>query len=329
MHHGDLRSAHQILTGMIHRGDPGAPPLVLSCVDPAARVLRVGIDPAAALPRRDAEAWVREQVGDVPVWVRPLTFHRHANKQALTRPLLGGVQITCPAAAGVGSIGVVVQRPSGGERGFVTAGHTVGAVNNVVYQPRQSTVNNWQVGVARVVSAYGGQALSDSAFVGLDPIPVDLPPIGYIWKSGTARYQVANVLPPALYGVPVMMQGASSATAERSGDIVSVGATVRFSDGGVLTGQIIAAYVSHAGDSGGPVYIPMSDNVNVHLLGINVGSSQSADINPAPPLGTYGVCSPWASIVSELGAMDVLAAQAPRVTQDTPPARDSIVKLGI
>lgn len=240
-------------------------------------------------------------VGEIEITVVEKTFMRHANKQALNRPVIGGIQIRQPGLNAVGTAGVVVE--INGAIGVITAGHVVGAINNSVYQPMQSNRNNWEIGIVTHISDYTGNALSDSAFVQLN----DEGEPFQIWKNAKSRYIVTGT-GTAQVGGAVLMQGASIKTLERPGVICSTNATVRFSDGGVLSDQYLATYLTRNGDSGAPVYIKNMDP-NVTLIGINVGGTEfqyieegAPDQNTYPPNkdGMYAVISKWDNILGDL-----------------------------
>jgi hypothetical protein len=235
---------------------------------------------------------------------------RHANKRDYNRPLLGGIYISCPAVTGEGTICISATRA--GVPGFVTCGHVVGQAGVDVYQPRQSSTNNWLAGRSTVVSNYTGHAASDSAFVALAG-GVAMTPAA-IWKS----YQAIGIYDAPAPGTAVSMQGASTQTTLRSGIVCGKNVTVTFADGGVLSNQLLANYLSTTGDSGAPVFYPL-DGTSVLLVGLNVGATQPAYTNPPPnpavyppaSNGTYAVISPWSNVESDLGLSLGLAVQTP------------------
>ncbi len=242
-------------------------------------------------------------VGEIGITVVQKTFVRHANKQVFNRPVIGGIQILVPDLQAAGSTGVVVVLDD--VLGVITAGHVVGAIGAHVYQPRQSDHNNWEIGDVTCISNYGGAALSDSAFVQLND------GVGNtqwrVWKTANLQYTVTDTQ-IAQVGDDVSMQGASTQATERSGVICSVDATVRFEDGGVLSQQYLATYLTRVGDSGAPVYIK-GPNPNIVLIGINVGGTAIDDIeqgapDPAtyPPNadGMYAVISKWENVLADL-----------------------------
>ena len=114
-----------------------------------------------------------------------------------------------------------------------------------------------------------------------------------------------------------MQWGASTQTALRAEDICAKNVTVTFSDGGVLSNQLLANYLSVAGDSGAPVFYPLDDGTSVLLVGLNVGAAQPADTNPQPvgrptaPNGTYAVIRPWRNVENDLELTLGLLARLP------------------
>lgn len=244
-------------------------------------------------------------VGETEIHLVKQTFVRHANKQSLNRPIIGGIQIRVSDAQGTaaGTAGIVVNRND--DIGVITAGHVVGTINATVYQPRQSDMNNWEIGRATRISDYLNQARSDSAFVKLN---TDISSTERrIWKSSNTQYTVADTGTVQL-GDTVYMQGAATAQTERTGRICSVNATVRFEDGGVLTHQYLATYLTRVGDSGAPVYAKGVDP-EVTLIGINVGGTEIQDIQagapntntyPANGDSRYAVISQWENVLLDL-----------------------------
>jgi hypothetical protein len=193
-----------------------------------------------------------------------------------------------------------------GVSGFVTCGHVVEKVGIKVYQPQKSDRNDWLVGESTVVSNYTGRALSDSAFVAAGR-GVEITE-HRIWKSSTKSYTVTGIYDAAKPGTEVSMQGASTATTLRNGVVCGTNVTVTFADGGVLTEQLLANYLSTEGDSGAPTFVTINDE-SVLIVGLNVGSTAPAHTNPAPnpgiypPAGdgTYAIVTPWNNVERDLG----------------------------
>jgi hypothetical protein len=232
---------------------------------------------------------------------------RHASKKDHNRPLIGGLHVTSPLPGNTYAEGsICVGAIRNGLLGFVTAGHVAAPAGTVFYQPRISNMNNWTAGTTAVVSGYAVNAQSDSAFLRDGTVPPGSITRSRIWRSANSQYTVAGVTVPVV-NTAVFMQGAALA-AERSGIICAVGATIRFADGGVLTGQCLASYRSREGDSGAPVYVKGADP-QVSLIGLNVGATEPQYIDPPinpvayPPAddGTYAIISPWANVAAELG----------------------------
>jgi hypothetical protein len=300
-----VQRAHQQISAMMIERRLSELPISLCYINHKTNRLVIGLADATPETARHYHRRLRAVIGNVPVTLLACRAVRHANKQDYTRPLIGGILINCPdvGASGVGTICLVASR--GGQQGFVTCGHVVVNADAEVYQPRQSTVNDWLVGTATVVSNYTGTANSDSAFVtAVDTVA--LSPLT-IWKGSSALYTVTGLRVPGL-GQAVSMQGASNKTTERFGVIAGANVTVNFADGGVLQGQLLANYLSSDGDSGAPVYVKTNDT-EVELVGLNVGGTEPQYTNPQPNQGTYppasngtyAIISPWASIEHDLG----------------------------
>jgi hypothetical protein len=300
----ELARGHRILAGRLGREETDFVTLVSH--DPTA--VTVGIDPGSAPPLPIVRRRLRALVGDLPVRiVAAPPARRHLNKQDHYDKPPGGVQIVATGAqAGAGSICVVARNVNLGVIGVVTAGHVVENLGADVFQPRDSKRNDWKIGQGTVVVGAGGRAKSDSAFVTLTDPSV---PTGLIWKSSKAVYTVGGI-GVAHLGLTVAMQGASTKLTERTGEIGSLKATVKFDDGGILDDQMLANYLSQHGDSGAPVYVKGA-NDTVTLVGLNVGAALVADITSGapdptqyPPIkGTYAVISPWARVSADLGGL--------------------------
>jgi hypothetical protein len=294
-----LIESHARVTGLMAQRGSGLP-LTLSYIDPASGTLVLGLSEWSSA----SIAAARELAGNVPLRIVPFRAVRHANKGSFQRPLIGGIGVkTAAGGIGVGTICIAATRD--GKSGFVTAGHVVSPVGTAVYQPQKSTVNNWLVGSSVKVTDFAGTANSDSAFVelaGEATITADA-----IWKSSASVYTKTGISDPVL-GTDVFMQGASTQTTERPGKIAGKDVTVTFEDGGTLLHQLLANYLSAAGDSGGPVYVKGVDP-SVLLVGLNVGAAFPQDTNPPPnevtypppANGRYGIISPWAAVVADLG----------------------------
>lgn len=287
-----LRHAHDRITEeMAHRGL--GPEINLCYVDPERGGVIVGVKGKASVQRERVRELAR---GARLRFVPNAPAVRHLNKQDHIRPLLGGTQIAAPDVKGLGTICI----PQGD--GYVTAGHVVVRPGVQVYQPRKSDINDWKAGVSTTVSNYTTNAKSDSAYVAFQ----DVKRGDEIWKSSSSNYNVASIAPAPALGTNVSMQGASTKTALRSGVIAARNVTVTFADGGVLTEQLLANYLSAEGDSGAPVFIPDSGN-NVALVGLNVGATEPKFVQPPPDQGTYppvngtyAVISTWANVRQDL-----------------------------
>jgi hypothetical protein len=295
-----LRAAHDRISHAMMSEGLGFP-VCLCYVDTQNGCVVVGVDNTATELLRGYRR-MKQLAGGAPV----RAFHaapaiRHANKKEHNRPLVGGLYIACPAVIGEGTVCIGASRD--GTAGFVTCGHVVEGVGVEVFQPRQSTAHDWLVGRSTVVSDYAGNAASDSAFVTrAHGVTAGLT----IWKSSSTTYTAIGIYDAPEPGTQVSMQGASTKTTLRTGDICAKNVTVRFSDGGVLRDQLLANYLSVAGDSGAPVFYPLGDGTSVLLVGLNVGAAQPGDTTPQPvgrrtaPDGTYAVISTWRNVESDL-----------------------------
>jgi hypothetical protein len=296
-----LQLAHQRVSQRMIAYERG-PQLSVCYIDTQRQRLMVGVAGAGAEVRA-AYRELRGLVGEVRLRVFVCApAARHANKHDPVRPLVGGLLLNCPDVSGVGTLGISAIRQ--GDAGFVTCGHVVEQVGIKVYQPRDSDINDWQVGQSVVVSDYRGTAISDSAFVKTGR---GIHTQRAIWKSGLGRYLVTGTNEAVKVGDSVYMQGAASKAKPRAGDICGTNVTVTFAGGGVLTDQLLATYVSQNGDSGAPVFTDAGHG-NVLLVGLNVGVAAPQYVRPAPdpgvyppPKNGYAVISPWASIAAELG----------------------------
>ena len=293
----NVRSAYRLVSDMMTENHIDAAVWNLCFIDSSGQLV-VGFDQGKVSPDIAARR-LRDVVPDIPLRLGACSAQRHANKQDLNRPVIGGVIIRTPDVQGEGTVGIVDTLDS--KLGIFTAGHVVEKVGTIVYQPRKSSQNDWEIGKATEVSNFSGNAKSDSAFVELKNGVTATPLV--IWKSGSSTYTVTGKGPPKV-GDMVFMQGATSQTVERSGKICSLNATVKFSDGGVLTEQYIANYLTKTGDSGAPVYIKKGGD-NVTLIGLNVGGAKLADITadapdpntcPANSSGEYAVISAWENV---------------------------------
>ncbi|NEO32088.1 MAG: hypothetical protein F6K36_16970 [Symploca sp. SIO3C6] len=305
----ELQDAHQRLSAVLNGAFDVACPLTLSAIDSVNKCLLIGIN------ELQAEAVVRslfkDQVGDLPLSVKCLQFRLHG-KQQRNRPISGGLKIVYPEGGnlGVGSIGVIAKRDN--VLGFVTAGHVVDKIGTKVYQPSKS--DNNRVGETKVVSNWKGSANSDSAFVEAEYSRRDEPKVGTIWKDDNSFYEVSQS-GVAKVGDQVIMSGQNNNTGTENGEVIVVGATVRFTGGSTLNNQVITDYKTIEGDSGGAVFKIDSGN-KVVLLGINVAGSDKQYITPSPspskppnPFNNlYGVYSPWQSLEQDLGGTWVIKA---------------------
>jgi hypothetical protein len=283
----------------------GVPAVTLSYVDEANGRLVVGLAEVSGGAGGRLRSFLRREVGwTSPLEVRAFRPRRHANKTRHNRPLVGGLYIQVPDSQGEGTIGPWATR--GGHPGFVTCGHVVVQAGRSVYQPANSPTNNWLVGSASAVSNYlGNGASSDSAFV---PTEAGVVMANQIWRTANATYNVTGYIPPPVPGTMVYMQGGATATTERQGIVCGVNVTVTFLDGGTLVHQVLANYLSKAGDSGAPVYTKGAGH-NVSVVGINVGGTAPQFTNPMPnpaiyptnSSGEYAVISSWAAVVADLG----------------------------
>jgi hypothetical protein len=305
-----LRAAHDRISHAMMSEGLGFP-VCLCYVDTQKGCVVVGVDNTAPELLRGYRR-MKQLAGGAPV----RAFHavpavRHTNKRDHNRPLVGGLYIACPAVSGEGTVCIGASRD--GAAGFVTCGHVVERVGIDVFQPRQSTARDRLVGRSTVVSNYAGNAASDSAFVTLaHGVAADRT----IWKSSSTTYTAIGIYDAPEPGTAVSMQGASTQTTLRTGDICAKNVTVTFSDGGVLSDQLLANYVSVTGDSGAPVFYPL-DGTSVLLVGLNVGAALPADTHPQPvgrptaPNGTYAVISPWRNVESDLELTLGLLARLP------------------
>ena len=302
--HAAVQRAHERISIALADGTCRLP-IVLCYVDYVYDCLAIGFADTTAAIRR-ARRELSALAGGVPLRAfRCAPAVRHANKTAHNRPLVGGLLLWCPAGGGINGKGTLcIAATRSGVEGFVTCGHVVGAKNSDVYQP-QSTSQQFKVGSATEVTNYNGVAASDSAFVKLES-GVDVTKHA-IWKSASTTYTVSGISAAPAFGTDVSMQGASTATTLRSGKIRGENVTVTFSDGGKLTGQLLADYKSEKGDSGAPVFTGPQAGSSVELVGMNVGAAEPDDVDPAPNPkwlpqdGAYAVISPWANIKSDLG----------------------------
>jgi hypothetical protein len=295
-----LATAHRTVSEYMATPAPGDFPINLCHVDEEREALVVGIpDLTAAAHYRH---FLRQHIGAVGLTLlRCAAATRHAKKKSLNRPLIGGIQVSTPSDGmrhEVGTICIVAKL--GAKDGFVTAGHVAGNVGDSLYQPEFKST--WLAGTVDVVSAYQVNASSDSAFlIGGTELSRHK-----IWQGNEAQYTVTGTAGGLALGTDLFMQGAAL-VAERTGELALTNVTVRFDDGGVLTNQWLATYDSRSGDSGAPVYVK-DGGTNVRLVGLNVGAAAVGNVNPVPngvtypPVdGGYGVISPWANVVADLG----------------------------
>ncbi|MBV9445899.1 MAG: hypothetical protein JO345_08395 [Streptosporangiaceae bacterium] len=279
---------------------PGELPVSLCYVDDPSGTVIIGI-PDASPPLIDQYLRMfRHRIGAWPRMDEALTFlgcgpaFRHAKKTEYNRPLAGGLYITNPTGQGAKAQGTIcIAAKHGGNAGFVTAGHVADQNGTTFYQPRQSSVNDWMAGTTSAVTAFLGQASSDSAFLAAATLQSTSTQVGVqynsIWKNANSNYTVTGVAAPPTVGDQVSMQGAAL-LAERNGQIAAVDATIAFQGGGTLDHQLLATYQSREGDSGAPVYRKLNDP-NVELIGLNVGAVDTSTMpNPvtlpqnSPPL---------------------------------------------
>ncbi|MGH8779296.1 hypothetical protein [Paraburkholderia sp.] len=294
-----LHRAHRRISRMMTRTGPRLP-VTLCYIDDRRGHVAVGIDTVAEIPRvrRDLEALA----GDAPLRMFPCApAVRHANKQDYNRPLRGGLYLNCPNVQSEGTLCVAATRA--GQQGFVTCGHVAVCAGVNVYQPRQSSVNDWRAGSVIAVSGYAGNANSDSAFVAGTTAIAERA----IWRSSNSNYTIDAIYDAPAPGIAVSMQGASNQTALRSGVISARNVTVTFDDHGVLTNQLLANYLSSSGDSGAPVFHIAGETL-VYMIGLNVGATLPGYVQPPPNTqqwppaenGTYAVISPWMSVERDL-----------------------------
>jgi Trypsin-like peptidase domain len=293
-------------------GDPSGAGrfLTLAAVDPAAGGLVIGIITPDAEP--DARRLAQELAPGLPIVIWCARFRRHG-KQQKVRPIRGGQKICVSAEKGQvesGSIGLVVKR--GDEFGFVTAGHAVGAIDSIVYQPSISPSN--VVGKVSCVSQGAtASGTSDCAFVRLEPQPnqntrrLGPPPIGAIWRTDDSFFEVKGSQTVSINN-PVFISGQNNDEGGAKGTVVAVDATVQFTGNSSLSGQILATYKTESGDSGAPVFCTREGEI-VYLVGINVGGAIAKDVshpqafkqeNIATPT-MFGVCTPWDTVIRDLG----------------------------
>lgn len=301
-----LRAAHRRISDYMARPQCGNFPINLCHIDEKKSVMIVGISHPTSTTVERYRRFLHGHIGDLTViFLRCNPAVRHARKNELNRPLVGGIVITSPDVKGdvKGGGTICITGTRDGTSGFVTAGHVVNAVHAECYQPRKSDVNDWLVGNVVVVSDYKGNAQSDSAFL------VSNVELGdhRIWKSAASVYTVTGAAAVPALGTQVFMQGASM-TRERAGQIAATNVTVTFGDGGVLQAQCLANYDSRIGDSGAPVYLKDVDP-NIRLVGLNVGATEVRHTEPVPDQhrypparnNLYGIVSPWANVVADLG----------------------------
>jgi hypothetical protein len=294
-----LSAAHRKVSGYMSRSASADLPINLCYVDETRKSLVVGISDTAAIARYGG--FLRQHIGDTPVvFVRCAAATRHAAKDQLNRPLVGGLQITKHVRANVeyGTLGIVAVRH--GVNGFVTAGHVVGRANVKVYQPKRERDSTVPAGTVQAVSDYMTGALSDSAFVE----STERLARNRIWRSADSLYEVTSAVQSLELGTELFLQGATRA--EQAGVLAATDVTVRFADRGTLTEQWLANYDCQVGDSGAPVYTKDQDP-NVRLVGLHVGGTRAEYVDPRPS-GRYqpnrsdefGVISPWYNIVTDL-----------------------------
>lgn len=302
--HAAVQRAHERISIALADGTCRLP-IVLCYIDYVYDCLAIGFaDTTAAIRRAHRE--LSALAGGVPVRAfRCAPAVRHANKTGHNRPLVGGLLLWCPAGGGTNGKGTLcIAATRSGVAGFVTCGHVVGAQGSDVFQP-QSTSQQFKVGTATEVTNYNGVAASDSAFVTLEASVQAT--ANAIWKSSSTNYTVTGISAAPGFGTKVSMQGASTAKTLRNGKIRGDNVTITFSDGGTLTGQLLADYQSEKGDSGAPVFTDPQAGSSVELIGMNVGAAEPGDTNPTPDPrwlpadGAYAIISPWANIKSDLG----------------------------
>ena len=303
-----LQRAHERITSLM-TGTGARLPVTLCHIDAERGQVAVGIETAAALPhvRRPLEALA----GGAPLRLFPCPpATRHAGKQDHNPPLRGGLQLRSPEQNSVGTLCLAATR--GDRAGFVTCGHVAVRADTRLYQPRNSNAHDWLAGTVVAVSDYQDRASSDSAFVAS---ATDIRKHA-IWKSSSADYTVDGIYDSPAAGIAVAMQGASTKTKLRDGVICAKNVTVTFEDRGVLTGQLLANYLSAEGDSGAPVF-HVAGETSVFLVGLNVGvtAPEHADPRPDPHewppcKGFYAVVSPWMNVERDLD----LSLGLPRIT---------------
>lgn len=294
-----LNRAHRRISNMM-MGSGTRLPVTLCHIDDERGHVAVGVDTATSIA--SVHRHLETLAGDAPLHVFPCApAVRHANKRDYNRPPVGGLYLSCPDVASEGTLCLAATRE--GQAGFVTCGHVAVRTGVDVYQPRRSATNDWRIGRVVAVTDYTGNASSDSAFVAGTTAITERA----IWRSSNSTYSVDAIYDAPARGVAVSMQGASNQTALRSGVICAKNVTVTFDDQGVLTDQLLANYVSSGGDSGAPVFY-VAGGASVYMVGLNVGATLPADVQPAPDEhqwppstnGTYAVISPWMSVERDL-----------------------------
>ncbi|MBT9151700.1 MAG: hypothetical protein DDT40_01896 [candidate division WS2 bacterium] len=226
---------------------------------------------------------IRQVIGEeVPIEFLEGDFETDNMRHSRIRPLVGGIKI------GDSTLGFrAIDRNR--VLGFVMTGHA-GWEGATVWQPAHSWWQDNRVGTIAINPHLINVRHSDAAFVRLNP-GVNIR--ASIWGLGDiVEWRYSNLTPP---GIIVLMDGMMSGTT--AGVIHSRGISIQMgieSPFGWVHNQVLAAYSSQGGDSGGPVS-SLEDPLlpfQVVLYGIHVGMRRSDNLR---------IYSPVAGIERDLG----------------------------
>ncbi len=301
-----LELAQRIMSDFIRTKSEAELPVSMCFVDTGVQELVIGLDLKRKMKHEELIARVQCLIGKTPIRLEAVSPQRMShNNQLQVRPVQGALQME-GADRGIGTITApctIIE-----DFGFLVSGHVAKEVDQAIYQ----TGSPDEIGTVAFISDYMNGSC-DAAWVLANEAGKELFSQGIIWRKGGTIdnpnfFAIDEVWSSEKYeiGQNVFMAG-SNIEDVKEGVVLGKDATVRFSDGGTLTNQVITSYSTTPGDSGAPVFVPLSSsrsNKKVAFLGINAGITDPDN----PPLdlkkGSYGVFSPWEAIQYNIGITD-------------------------